>query len=178
MSICAKALAYPQYSNSFTRTPEEDKMKVATTNKMISILLADDDRDDCFFFKNTLSKLSIATRFTVVQDGEILMKYLYENSDNLPHVLFLDLNMPRKNGVECLREIKRNKKLRELPVIIYSTSLHNVIADELYKNGAHYYARKSGLTELHNVLLRVLTMIDENKFARPERADFILSLEA
>jgi CheY-like chemotaxis protein len=153
-------------------------MKAATIKKTISILLADDDRDDCFFFKNTLSKLPIETQFTIMQDGELLMKYLSEHSDNLPDVLFLDLNMPRKNGAECLREIKFNKKFRQLPVIIYSTSLHNVIADELYKNGAHYYARKSGLTELHNVLLRVLTMIEEKKFTRPERVDFILSLEA
>lgn len=147
-------------------------------NKAISILLADDDRDDCFFFKNALSKLSIPTKFHIVEDGERLIKYLSANTNNLPEVLFLDFNMPRKNGAECLREIKRNPKLKSLPVIIYSTSLHEAIADDLYEEGAHYFAHKSGLTELTNVLERVLTMIKENKFGRPVRSKFVLSLEA
>ncbi|MEO5643471.1 MAG: response regulator [Bacteroidia bacterium] len=144
----------------------------------ISVLLADDDRDDCFFFKNALSKLSIPTQFTTVSDGEKLMKYLLENSSALPAVLFLDFNMPRKNGAECLREIKHNRNFKSLPVIMYSTALHDAIADDLYDEGAHYFVRKEGLTELTNVLLRVLTMITENKFERPARDKFVLSLEA
>ena len=161
---------------------KEEKMKpVGTTdtmNKPISILLADDDRDDCFFFKNALGKLPIPTNFHIVEDGERLMKYLSANVNNLPEVLFLDFNMPRKNGSECLREIKSNPKLKSLPIIIYSTSLHEAIADDLYEEGAHYFARKSGLTELTNVLDRVLTMIKENKFGRPPRSKFVLSLDA
>jgi CheY-like chemotaxis protein len=146
--------------------------------KTISVLLADDDRDDCFFFKNALSKLSIPTDFHVVEDGEKLMKYLTANANALPDVLFLDFNMPRKNGSECLREIKKIESLKSLPIIMYTTSLHEAIADDLYEEGAHYFARKSGLTELTNVLQRVLTMIAENKFGRPTRNKFVLSLEA
>ncbi len=147
-------------------------------SKPISVLLADDDRDDCFFFKNALGKLQIATVFNTVMDGERLIKYLNENKSTLPDVLFLDFNMPRKNGAECLREIKSHKPLRSLPIIMYSTSLHDAIADDLYDEGAHYFARKSGLTELSNVLLRVLTMIRDNKFERPPRDKFLLSLDA
>ena len=144
----------------------------------ISVLLADDDRDDCFFFKNALGKIIIPTVFNVVEDGERLMKYLSANTNDLPDVLFLDFNMPRKNGAECLREIKKNPKLAGMPIIMYSTSLHEAIADDLYEEGAHYFARKSGLTELTNVLSRVLTMIQENEFERPPRNKFVLSLEA
>lgn len=154
------------------------KTGVQNNSKPITVLLADDDRDDCFFFKNALGKLLIPTELNIVMDGERLMKYLNENTARLPDVLFLDFNMPRKNGAECLREIKSNKKIQSLPVIIYSTSLHEAIADDLYDEGAHYFARKSGLTELANVLLRVLTMIAENKFERPPRNKFVLSLEA
>ncbi len=126
----------------------------------LHILLADDDKDDRFFFKDALSKLSIPNKFTSVDDGEQLMSYLTKNSHTLPDVLFLDLNMPRKNGAECLTEIKLNKKLQHLPVIIYSTSLHETIADELYENGAHYYVRKGDLVELKKTLQRVLTQFD------------------
>jgi CheY-like chemotaxis protein len=151
-------------------------MKNPIPNGALHILLADDDIDDCFFFKNSLSKLSITSRLTTVDDGERLMTYLSKYSDNLPDVLFLDLNMPRKNGSECLKEIKLNKKLQHLPVIIYSTSLHEAVADELYNNGAHYYIRKANLNELQNVLHRVLIMLAENKFAHPLRNNFVFSL--
>ncbi len=125
-----------------------------------------------------MTESAISTKLTTVDDGERLMSYLSKNINKLPDVLFLDLNMPRKNGAECLKEIKLNKKLQHLPVIIYSTSLHEAVADELYKNGAHYYIRKTDLLELRKVLHKVLTMIIENKFSRPPRSEFILSLVA
>jgi CheY-like chemotaxis protein len=119
--------------------------------------------------------VGIATQLTTVDNGERLITHLSRNSTELPDVLFLDLNMPRKNGAECLREIKQNKKLQDLPVIIYSTYLHNTVADQLYKNGAHYYIRKGDLPELRSVLKKVLTMMQENKFERPPRSKFVLN---
>ncbi len=90
--------------------------------KKMNILLADDDTDDCNFFKAALKSLPIPTDLTVVNDGEELMTYLSEKTEHLPNALFLDINMPRKNGFECLAEIKNNKKLKDLPVIMFSTS--------------------------------------------------------
>lgn len=148
-----------------------------TNSTPVHLLLADDDADDRFFFKDALSELSIPNRLTTVNDGEQLMNYLFANSGKLPDVLFLDLNMPRKNGSECLKEIKLNKKLQQLPVIIYSTSLHESVANELYANGAHYYIQKTDLKELQYMLLHILTMITEKKFLRPSRNKFILILD-
>lgn len=85
------------------------------------ILLADDDNDDCLLFKDALGDLPLATHLTIVRDGEQLM-LLLNAKEELPDVLFLDLNMPRRNGFDCLSEIKENEKLRSLPVIIFSTS--------------------------------------------------------
>lgn len=144
--------------------------------KKLHILLADDDKDDRFFFDKALTELEVPTHLTTVEDGEQLMTYLLKNSDQLPDVLFLDLNMPRKNGSECLLEIKNNEKLNHLPVIIYSTSLHEDVADRLYKDGAYYYIRKTDIIELQKVLLKVLTMIAEKKFVRPPKGKFILTL--
>lgn len=140
----------------------------------LNILLADDDKDDRFFFAMTLSEMPVATNLETVPDGEKLMEYL-SKAKELPDVLFLDLNMPLKNGTECLTEIKNNKKLMQLPVIIYSTSLHENVADQLYEIGAHFYIRKSDLAELKKVLQYVLNLITEKKFIRPPRDKFILS---
>lgn len=146
------------------------------TQKHLKILLADDDQDDRFFFDKALKSLPIPNQLITVEDGEQLMDYLYENAENLPDVLFLDLNMPRKKGSECLAEINLNPKLKDLPVIIYSTSLHEDVADELYKSGAFYYVHKTDLSELEKILHQVLTMIAEKKFIRPSREDFILNI--
>src|ERR1700685_2111548 len=92
------------------------------SSKHLNLLLADDDMDDCFFFKEALEGLALSTNMTAVHDGEQLMQLLTEEAYELPHVLFIDLNMPRKNGFECLAEIRLNQKLRQVPVIVYSTS--------------------------------------------------------
>lgn len=145
-------------------------------NKQMHLLLADDDEDDRFFFTKVLTESGVSARLTTVKNGEKLMDFLSKNSTQLPDVLFLDLNMPRKNGSECLSEIKRTPKLRGLPVVIYSTSLNEDVADLLYENGAHYYVRKAEISELRKVMNHILRLIAESKFVRPERDKFILML--
>ncbi len=144
--------------------------------KSIHILLADDNRDDRFFFKDALSDLNIPTTLTTVEDGERLLTYLNVNTVKLPDVLFLDINMPRINGSECLKAIKLNKLLQNLPVIIYLTSLPELVADELYKNKAHYYIPKTNLSDLKKVLKEVMTLIVEKKFDRPPRNKFMFGM--
>lgn len=141
-----------------------------------NLLLADDDDDDCLFFKEALDETSINAALSIVHDGVQLMDYLKTNSsNNFPDVLFLDLNMPRKNGIECLAEIKTDEKLKNLPVIIFSTSLDSEIVNNLYKNGASYYIRKPGdFSKLKKVIEIALTTASENNFRQPERAHFIL----
>lgn len=134
----------------------------------IQILLADDDKDDCFLFREALSEIPVQTHLETVHDGEQLMNYLGEHSDQLPDVLFLDLNMPRKNGFECLSEIKFNDKLKNLPVIMFSTSYPRDMHYEqdimklLYKIGAMDYIRKpENFNQLKQVIHGKLTKIEE-----------------
>ena len=134
--------------------------------KRLNILLADDDTDDCIFFKEALQALPILTNLIAVHDGEELMKYLTEKSAQLPHVLFLDLNMPRKNGFECLSEIKHNEKLKDLPVIIFSTSNSQDKMNILFKNGADVYIRKpANFTQLIQVLHHAIPVATGNIFS-------------
>ncbi|WP_125719990.1 response regulator [Flavobacterium ustbae] len=139
------------------------------------LLLADDDEDDCLFFKEALDEISVSTTLTMVHDGVQLMNYLKNNISNLPDVVFLDLNMPLKNGLECLAEIKDSESLKNLPVIIFSTSLDGEIVENLFKKGASFYIRKPGeFSKLKNVIDKALTIASENNFKQPERANFIL----
>lgn len=143
---------------------------------MLNILLADDDKDDCFFFKKALKELPVSTHLDIVRDGEQLMNYLSQNLPRLPDILFLDLNMPRKNGSECLLEIKSDKKLKDIPVIIYSTSYNDPAADQLYKNGAHYYVRKGDFWELKKILHQLLQLFPMKKNHRPSRNEFVFGM--
>jgi len=134
----------------------------------LNILLADDDADDRLFFDKALKEIPIATNLTMVYDGEQLMNYLNENSEHLPDILFLDINMPRMNGIECLSEINGNKKLKDLTVIIFTisftsnfTPIEMNLKNMLSKMGTSDFIRKSNdLAKLklviHNALLRVI----------------------
>ncbi len=145
-------------------------------NIPINILLADDDEDDRHFFKRILGEIPINTRLTTVEDGEKLIHYLLKNSGNPPDILFMDFNMPRKNGLQCLSEINLNEKFKHLPVIIYSTSLQERNADLLYDKGAYYYVRKTDMEELRKYVQHILTMMMENKLIRPPREEFVVNL--
>ncbi len=111
-------------------------------------MLADDDKDDCYFFEKALKEIPIKTSIQLVNNGEELMEYLNKNPLQLPDVLFLDLSMPRKNGFECLTEIKESDTLHTLPVIMFSTSYtkdlnyEEEIIQTLSNIGAEDYIRK------------------------------------
>jgi len=140
------------------------------------VLLADDDMDDCLLFKQALEELPLSTRLSIVNDGDQLMKLLEKNSSQLPHVLFLDLNMPRKNGFECLVEIKRNDKLEALPAILYSTSGEQSVIDLLYENGAHYFIRKPfDFLEIKRLIHYSLTLITRETGLQRNKNSFVLS---
>ena len=100
----------------------------------LSILMADDDPDDRMLVRDALSETSMPQHLDCVEDGEELMDYLYRRgkyahrpADEQPRVILLDLNMPRKDGREALCEIKGDPKLRQIPVVILTTS--NAIDD-------------------------------------------------
>lgn len=151
---------------------------VATTKTHLHILLADDDEDERVFFEEALSTVPIPTQLSTVIDGEKLMFYLDKHSEELPDVLFLDLNMPRKNGTDCLKEIEKNEKLKQLPIIIYSTSLPGDAANTLYKLGAYYYVRKTDPLGLQKILHHILLLLVEKRLVRASRESFIFSLSS
>jgi len=146
--------------------------------KHLNILLADDDTDDCIFFKQALHELILPTSLTAVHDGEQLMQFLTDETNELPHILFLDLNMPRKNGFECLSEIKLSEKLKQLPVIVFSTSFEQEVVNMLYQNGAQYFIRKpSEFSQFKKIIQQSLTLVAQGDISQPTKENFVLTVQ-
>lgn len=142
----------------------------------IHLLLADDDNDDCLLFEEALKELDQSTHLTMVNDGEQLMKYLNKKTPPIPFVLFLDLNLPRKNGIECLQEIKADRELRHLHVIIYSTSAELDMVNLLYRSEAQYYIRKPAeFSQLKKVINHALMMIKKKNVMKPQKENFVIT---
>lgn len=146
------------------------------TSTPFNLLLADDDQDDCIFFKEALEELPVTAKLTTVNDGVQLMTLLNKAEYNVPHALFLDLNMPRKNGFDCLTEIKQNEKLKQLPVLIFSTSFDTEVANLLYELGASYYIQKpADFAILKKIISKSLALIGNPIKEQPSKEKFIIT---
>jgi CheY-like chemotaxis protein len=138
----------------------------------LNILLADDDKDDRAFFEKAIMEIPVATKLTTVSDGEQLMDYLIENTNDLPDIVFLDLSMPRKTGYECLAEIKGDKNFKGLYIVMLTTSFtrgidfEDNLVNTLLKMGAQHYIRKpASFEELKKAIKDILTIFIEKKAA-------------
>jgi CheY-like chemotaxis protein len=132
---------------------------------MITIVLADDDPDDRQLTEDAFSENRLANQLHCVEDGEELMDYLnrrgkYESLRNepLPGLILLDLNMPRKDGREALKEIKADPGLRRIPIVVLTTSKAEEDIVRSYDLGVNSYVTKpvtfKSLVELIKVLGR------------------------
>jgi CheY-like chemotaxis protein len=125
----------------------------------INICLADDDEDDRLFFTDAFDELKINTKVSTFIDGVELMNFLNHPDSILPNVLFLDLNMPKKNGQECLLEIKKDEKFNDIAVAIYSTSSSEEDIEKTFVNGANIYIKKpNDFEQLKKILSEVVTL--------------------
>ncbi|MFG6686317.1 response regulator [Mariniflexile sp. HNIBRBA6329] len=128
-------------------------------NDYIHIILADDDEDDRLFFTDAFDELNMNTKVNTFNDGVELMDYLKSDDVILPNVLFLDLNMPKKSGIECLNEIKAHNKMSDIAIAIYSTSASEEDIEETFVLGANIYIKKpSSFKELKKVLSEVVSI--------------------
>ncbi len=101
-------------------------INLSQSNQSVNILLCEDNPGDVFIIRNALRKSQVSYNFHHVDDGEMCMKFLhheveYENTPE-PHLLLLDLNLPKKQGFEVLEDIKQDPKLKSLPVIVLTSS--------------------------------------------------------
>jgi two-component system, response regulator len=117
-------------------------------NKPINILIADDDPDDRMMDQAALQQSLTPSNTSFVEDGEELLDYLrkrgkYQNSlTAIPDLILLDLNMPRKSGVEALQEIKSDIDLRHIPIVVLTTSKEEEDIYRTYDLGVNSFITK------------------------------------
>ncbi len=117
--------------------------------KSITILMADDDEDDRLMTKEALDEARLANDLRFVEDGEELLDYLYRrgkytdpDDSPLPGLILLDLNMPKKDGREALREIKADPNLKRIPIVVMTTSQAEVDIYRSYDLGVNSFITK------------------------------------
>ncbi len=143
----------------------------------MNIILADDDADDRMLFEEAIDEIEINTNLSLFNDGKALMDYLLQPNNTLPEIIFLDLNMPIKDGLECLTEIRQSETLRNLCVAIYSTSSSEKDIEETFVKGANIYINKpNSFKALKKAVERVLKLNWQYHTSALNRDNFLLRL--
>lgn len=143
----------------------------------LNIALADDDDDDRTLFKEAIEEIKIKTKLSLFKDGRELMDFLTSPNIVLPEIVFLDLNMPIKNGMQCLQEIRKHSHLKELLVAIYSTSSSEADIEETFINGANIYINKpNSFEELKKAMDKVLQLNWQYHTSALNRDNFLLRI--
>lgn len=146
-------------------------------NDFTHIILADDDEDDRDFFSDAFNDLKMQTKVSLFNDGLQLMNYLKNPISVLPDILFLDLNMPFKSGLECLYEIKASVKLKNIVIVIYSTSASDEDVEATFVSGANIYIKKpSNFDALKKILKEVVTINWHYQTSGLNKDNFLLKL--
>jgi CheY-like chemotaxis protein len=139
------------------------------------ILLADDDTDDRAFLREAIESVRVDHALYHFENGEKLMEHLAQCNGNVPDLIFLDLNMPRKNGMECLTEIRTKKKFNDTMIAIYSTSAMKNDIDRSFHAGANIYIRKpNSYGALQKIVTDVLSINWQYHTSQLKRENFVM----
>lgn len=125
-----------------------------------SILLVDDDPDDRLLFEEALSKANDAVELHMAIDGIDALEKLQTRNDHFPDLIFMDVNMPRMDGISCLKEIKKTLDFDKIPILMYSTSSY--YRNECMSLGAIDYIEKP--TDFQKLCDKIKTIINTDYF--------------
>lgn len=145
-------------------------------DEAITILLADDDEDDRELFSDIIHQVNGPVKLILAESGNELISKINSWKGDLPHLLFLDLNMPGKDGRDCLAEMKKHKSFRDLRVIICSTSSSPDDINFAYDKGADLYIVKPNkFATYFSILKKVLNMFLDEKLPIKDRQKFVFT---
>ena len=148
-----------------------------TNSDQMNIFLADDDEDDRSLFKLAFDETKLNSNLSLFKSGNELMEFLNQDNLKLPHILFLDLNMPGKTGAQCLAEIKANPKFRNMSIAIYSTSNSEKDIEDTLSGGANIYIHKpNDFQKLKQIIKHVLKINWQYHTSGLNRESFFLSI--
>lgn len=142
-------------------------------NNETQVLIAEDDDDDFLIFSLAIAEIEVAIALTRAKDGEKLLQVL---SENIPDILFLDIQMPCKNGRECLKEIRANQRYDDLPIIIYSSFTDLNTIEYCFREGSNLYTIKPNtMGELKDILRRILVIDWRKAMYYPRKSEFVIN---
>ncbi|MBP1221625.1 response regulator [Flavobacterium sp. 1355] len=137
----------------------------------LTIFYTDDDEDDLSIFTDAVESISKKIELKTYNGGEKLLTAIY-NPPPTPHVVFLDLNMPGKNGFDVLAELRSSEEKRDIPVVIFSTSSEPGIIEKCRKLGANFFITKPVLMKDIVKSIEYVLEIDWKKFI-PDPKNFV-----
>jgi len=144
------------------------------SGSFLKILMADDDPDYHDLFRQVVVDVAPKARLESVFGFEEMFDYLEKHTKDLPDMIFLDINMPVRNGKECLSEIRKNKFLDKTPVIMFSISNYYKDVDETFSLGANLYVTKIVFfNDPVNILNKILN-IDWKEYFPPTKEKFLM----
>jgi CheY-like chemotaxis protein len=145
-------------------------------NTLQHVLLADDDADDRMLFRDIVKDLGLKLTLHTVNDGVELMDFL-KAAKQLPDALFLDINMPKKDGLTCLREIKASEQLQSLPVIVFSNSENIILVEKMLNEGAAYFVRKQhGYNKMLKLVNKLFAFDKKSLQQKRQLTEFVVAV--
>jgi two-component system response regulator len=115
---------------------------MTTENRIVEILLVEDNMDDANLTIRTLHKHRLANNLLHVQDGEEALNYLFDENNKMPKIILLDLKMPKVDGIEVLRKLKSDPDRKKVPVVVLTSSKEEQDIFESYNLGVNAYIVK------------------------------------
>jgi CheY-like chemotaxis protein len=145
----------------------------AIEQQTLHVVFVDDDADEFYLFNEAIEQSFLPVSMCRAKDGTQLLKQL--TSSELPDVILMDLNMPYKDGVETLTEIKANSLFKNIPVIIFSTSKNPNHINSCYQQGASYYVVKpETFDDITKVVKKVFSINWKENLEQPSREEFVV----
>ena len=125
-------------------------------------LLVDDDTDDIEFFCEALQDINEKAKCFIARNGEEAISILRNMTDIKPDLIVLDLNMPKMNGKSCLRKLKSDNELKDIPVVVYTTSANRMEKDEtLLLGAAEFMTKATSFSKLCADILEIIKKISK-----------------
>jgi DNA-binding response OmpR family regulator len=141
-----------------------------------NILLADDNQSEHIFFVHSLRFINESINLQSVSGGPSLMQYLNDVCNQIPDILFLDINMPIKDGKECLADLRADKRFDHMSIVMYSTSDDQSDTDETYGLGADRYVRKPvEIDDLISMLRTIISAYEQGAIKPSCREQYVLA---
>jgi CheY-like chemotaxis protein len=137
----------------------------------ICFFLVDDDADDQEIFDLALQGLGTSTRLEFANDGVEAISRIQNDTSFLPHCIFIDLNMPRMNGQQCLQELRKIDRIKQVPIVMYSTTVNAQYLADALNHGATDFIEKpitiealtASLSKIFHSLQKSFAVIDNLK---------------